>query len=632
MEKNIEPGSTAGKKPNEDEDILELAEEVLKSSDDEIIGLDDDAVVTADEDDDVIDLTDVSDPPLTDDDEILDLTEELQQSDADEELTIAEDDEIMELEDITDVSADTEIAILELDEAIDALAEPKEEVLAPIDDPTATDDEVIDLRDTLEVDQEAAGMEPASAGPAFAIETDTVELSESDREALENEFGFETEDEGIPESITVEEEPADAGLLAGTLDQDLDDTIDLSETVSDAADDAPDAPPPEFPEEPLELTDEDRATLEEEVGADTIEEIVAEEEGAAEPLPMEEDAADTLEAQLMATDTLEAEVNLEEPALAPEEMDAGPPEQEAAGESELLLDAEELSMSDAAEEEPVDLGITADEEVIETPSGPPDALQQTMELADVNGEALQAEIDREAVDPAEALPTADHEVAEEILDVGLDDDQPQMPEESEAAADDASLAVEGLGLGDEPSMDMTQPDSSEPEVFTIESPPDAAEEEAPLTAEALTDTAMDPGEEEGGSPDRPSGITFDPEEDEPAATEIAGAAAAGMSVDFDQGDSFEQTDLHKDADPISIRVKEPATDDHADEDALLNKVFDSQAQPAPSQDLEQTVERVVGKMLAEKIEVILADAIEKAVEKEIGRLKQLLLDDLNRLE
>ncbi|KPJ78329.1 MAG: hypothetical protein AMJ54_04405 [Deltaproteobacteria bacterium SG8_13] len=60
MEKKIEPGSTADKKSKEDEDILELAEEVLNSSDDEIIGLDDGAVVTADEDDDVIDLTDVT--------------------------------------------------------------------------------------------------------------------------------------------------------------------------------------------------------------------------------------------------------------------------------------------------------------------------------------------------------------------------------------------------------------------------------------------------------------------------------------------------------------------------------------------------------------------------------------------
>ena len=37
-------------------------------------------------------------------------------------------------------------------------------------------------------------------------------------------------------------------------------------------------------------------------------------------------------------------------------------------------------------------------------------------------------------------------------------------------------------------------------------------------------------------------------------------------------------------------------------------------------------------MLSERIEVILTEAIEKAVEKEIGRLKELLLDDLNRTE
>ena len=136
----------------------------------------------------------------------------------------------------------------------------------------------------------------------------------------------------------------------------------------------------------------------------------------------------------------------------------------------------------------------------------------------------------------------------------------------------------------------------------------------------------------GEDTDTPSGTTFDPEEDEPAAVGIAGAPGNGMSVDFDHSENFEQTDLHKDADPISIRVKEPTTEDHADEDALLNKVFEPKLEAESTQELEQTVERVVGEMLSEKIETILADAIEKAVEKEIGRLKKLLLDDLSRSE
>ena len=289
-------------------------------------------------------------------------------------------------------------------------------------------------------------------------------------------------------------------------------------------------------------------------------------------------------------------------------------------------------MTDEAEDQPISLGIDSEDQFEPSTAEDSDELQETMELADVSGEALQAELDRDVTEPPEMEISADQEVAEEILDVGLDDEQPLMPDEAAAEEADASLAVEGLGLNGEPTEDTDETDVLESETFSIETPTDAAEEEAPLTAEALTDPEIGLDEGIGDSADRPSGTTFDPEEDEPAAVGIAGAELNGMSVDFEQGDNFEQTDLHKDADPISIRVKEPNTEDHADEDALLNKVFEPKLEAESPQELEQTVERVVSQMLSEKIEVILTDAIEKAVEKEIGRLKKLLLDDLNRSE
>ena len=638
MENRNEPGSTADKKPKNDEEILELAEEVLNSSDDEIIGMDDDAVVTVDGDDDVIDLTDVSDPPMTDEDEIIDLTEELQQSEEDNDITIAEDDEIMELEDITDVSADTEVAILELDEAIDALAEPKEEILAPEDAPIASDEDIIDLNEA--VAEGATDNEASTEGPKFAIETETIELSDSDREALEQEFGFETAEEGLPEDDPVNKEPAGIDFVAGTADQGLDDTIELTETVDDAAQVPPEVQPME---EPLELTDEDRATLEEEIGTDTIEEIAAEGPESPEPLPMEEDASAALEEQLHdlseeppaldAAESMEAELHLDESAPPAERIDESRPELERVAESEIRFDAEELSKGDDAGDPFDEFGAPPDEETAESASDNSDALHQTMELADVNGESLQAEIDRESFEPASETHFADREVAEEVLDVGLDDQQPPAADEPEAAGTDASLAAEELGLSDEPSEDLSEPEIAGSEAFTLESPAETAEEETPLTAEALTDADTSADSQIRDTGQQPfSGTTFDSEEDVSAGVATAAAGTNGMSVDFDQAESFEQADMHKDADPISIRVKEPATEDHADEDALLDKVFDARADAASPQDLEQTVERIVGKMLSEKIEVILSDAIEKAVEKEIGRLKKLLLNDLNQLE
>ena len=634
MEKNTEPGSMEDKKKKEEDEILELAEEVLGSSDDDIIGQQGDAVVTTDEDDEVIDLTDASEPPIADDDEILDLTEELEQTEGGDDLTIAEDDEIMELEDITDVSADTEVAILELDEAIDALAESKEEDVTGggivEEEP---EEAVLDLRDTVE--EEPMGSETAATAPAFAIETDTVELNDTDRRELEQEFGFETEDEGIPEAPTVEQEPIEGGFLADTLDQELDETVEMTEPAAAAAE-TPPAPLAEPPDEPLELTDEDRATLEEELGGGGIEELSVDVDSAPEPLPMEEDAQDDFLDQApqpaeelsvpLSMETSEDEIRLDEIDQPLEQPEAPEPEIQAAEESEIRFDAEELSMSEEADEEPAVFEMGAEEEPAESAG---DELQQSMELADVDGEELQAEIEGSGAEPPGFdLPSDDEPqaVSEEITGLGLDGEEPPAEET------DASLAAAELGLTDEPSVGGVQPLDADPQEFSIGSDADATDDETPLTAEGLTAAAGEPAEEIGVPDETPSEISFDSQPEEPAPIDTIDEDANGLSVAFDQTEPFEQTDLHKDADPISIRVKEPATEDHSDEDELLNKVFESRSEDATPPDLEQTVERVVSETLASKIEVLLAEAIEKAVEKEIGRLKQLLMDDLNRLE
>jgi hypothetical protein len=100
-----------------------------------------------------------------------------------------------------------------------------------------------------------------------------------------------------------------------------------------------------------------------------------------------------------------------------------------------------------------------------------------------------------------------------------------------------------------------------------------------------------------------------------------------MSVHFANSDAFDPQDMHRVADPISIRVKEPAAgnDDHANEDDLLNHVFDSESETISTDRLEAIVETAVNRILGEKIETILVDAIDRAVTREIDRLKQLVL-------
>jgi hypothetical protein len=67
---------------------------------------------------------------------------------------------------------------------------------------------------------------------------------------------------------------------------------------------------------------------------------------------------------------------------------------------------------------------------------------------------------------------------------------------------------------------------------------------------------------------------------------------------------------------------------------LLNDVFDQnpEAEAVSSAPLEAAVEKAVNKIFAEKIESILLDAIDRAVTKEISRLKTRILGDRDQNE
>jgi hypothetical protein len=120
------------------------------------------------------------------------------------------------------------------------------------------------------------------------------------------------------------------------------------------------------------------------------------------------------------------------------------------------------------------------------------------------------------------------------------------------------------------------------------------------------------------------------EEDEPLPGTGQLTDDRDLNMEFEHPEPSEQQDLHRMADPISIRVKEPSVKDSANEDELLNRVFDAGLELPPREDLEEMVENTVRRLFAEKVEVILTQAIERALTREIERIKSLLTGDLDQ--
>lgn len=686
-----------------DDDLLEFAEEVLSRADDEIINLDDDAVVTSDEDEEIIDLTDVPDMP--EDDEILDLTEYLEES-------IPEDEEVMDLQDVSGEASSTVDAILELDDAIDALSEQKEDVLDledMADESLAADGEIINLDEFAEVPSATENVENAEANE-FTIETDTFELTDTDRKELEEEFSLDQEAQTPPDTFDAsqtEQTSENDRDAADTFDAELGelvDTVDMAELDGGTPADTPiQEPADEAIEEIFELTDDDQMVLEEELSPDQVDEppldvldspqpdqIAVEDEinlnikeqplddtieldesdvlmGHEElsEVPVGDTPAETLDLADMDQEVLQEELSLDMAPEFPEEAAETPQAEPATAEEEIRIDSVTGPFDDTIELDTPAIGAATDEPIADQTV---ETMEDMLKLSDMDDETMRA--DPEQPQPAEAI--AEEEISLDIdrpiddtviLDAPggsldeeisaarlMDDPADEKPAQDDAQespgvfAEEPNLEAGELAESEQPQIDPTSAEDSHDLAgalgLDIEDEAAEADEaafdqasqggivEEPLSAEALTDTEAD-------EDDFIESLGMTIESKAEKAGTLSGTEelydsqqAQDLTVDFDQPEAAAQKDLHTMTDPISIRVKEPATENHADEDELLNKVFEPEHETITPGHLEDAVERVVNKVFAQKIEAILVDAIEKAVTNEISRLKNLMLGDI----
>jgi hypothetical protein len=240
-----------------DEDIIKFAEEVLGDPDDTIIELDDGEALEQ-ENDDIIDLTEVAETEVKGDDDVLDLTDDI-------EITMDSEDSLIELEDITEESIGTEENLVDLTDSQDDL--------------TLLDDAVLDLDDVVEeissveqdiISQEdAAEVDPLTTSADTSPQSDSIELTDADREALESEFEFDESSENlssVDNLDTLSSDDIEEEILIDFNDDVIEDTSDTVDLASDLLDDQTNGSSSvEGPGEKLELTDADRQILEEEL-------------------------------------------------------------------------------------------------------------------------------------------------------------------------------------------------------------------------------------------------------------------------------------------------------------------------------------------------------------------------------
>lgn len=194
-ENKATPGGRKSDLLKKDDDILDFAEEILGSSDDEeILDLEDDKAVSDEEEEDIIDLTEVASNEMEDEDEeeILDLTDELEE---------VPEDAVMELNPDTETTAKKEDILVSPPEDLEDTA--GAEGSLELDDVADTEDEdALDVDGDLfaleDTDEDTDAVEVGSTRASFTVEADTIELSEADRNSLEEEFRYEPEPETSP--------------------------------------------------------------------------------------------------------------------------------------------------------------------------------------------------------------------------------------------------------------------------------------------------------------------------------------------------------------------------------------------------------------------------------------------------
>jgi hypothetical protein len=535
-----------------DEEILELADEVLNTSDDEIVELTDVSDVSSDggDEEEIIDLSEVEASNILEDEDIMDLTDTLEEPPAMTE-------GVTELSDIASDSPPTDEDIIDLDDFVD--------------ETPAGEEDIMDLDDMVV----ESPMQPSAevAEVAAADDEEVLDLTDSDREAIADELGLDLNGGPLEETAELEASPSQA-------DEGLSSRDEAGRLL----------------EESVELTDRDP---------------VADVE-AANSVNAQMDESDTVELTDLDSETIDKELgdlNLDihdSGQMESDEFTADP----AALDQESVMDLDNQVVDDTVEMQDI-ARTSAEAPVASEPveSAPTDNLELTDADRDIIGEELNLDLD--GASQAQATPFNDAPEAREE-EMPLDFSAENLARDSVVSGVESKFADEDL---DQRPSDQT---------------PAAAEDSAAINDNTRDEeSGLDFEKEESfadslgmtlDSETQPSGDWDQPEEpDDIYKTQE-------ILDEISQFDTVEDSALHKQSDPISIKVQDPSTENRLEIDSL-EQDGSTDLGSISSEQLDQAVERVVKRMFAEKIESVLVQVIEKSVTKEINRIKNILLDE-----
>jgi hypothetical protein len=530
----------------QDEEILELADEVLKTSDDEIVELTDASDIPAGVDDEeIIDLSEVADIPIEEDEDIMDLTNTLDESPAMGE-------EMTELSDIVAESSPPDEDIIDLDDFVDEIP--------------ASEEDIMDLEDM--VDESPVQLSEEVAVVEEASDAEVLELTDSDREAIADELSLDLNAAALEDSAE----------LKDTAVQSTDEISDMIEADK-------------LLEESVEITDLDSET-------DVID---------ASSVEAEKDESDTVELTDLDSETIDKELG----ELNSNFKDAGQAET-----AELTSDQEVLDQESVLDLDNVIVDDTVEmQDIAQVPPEPPEHPEQVEDTPADN--LVLTDSDRDIIDEELSLGLDAEPQAETIqIENGEGTQEEEIPLElsAETLAEDTVVTGVESKFADQ---DLYQQQSEKPPV-AAETPADrnddTREEELGLDFEKEESFADSLGMTLDSEME-PSGDRMQPEEpDDIYKTQE-------ILDEISQFDTVEDSALHKQSDPITIKVQDPATENRLEIDSLEQDGA-TDLSSISSEQLDLALER-----FAEKIESVLVQVIEKTVTKEINRIKNILLDE-----
>jgi len=533
----------------QDEEILELADEVLKSSDDEIVELTDISDISAGSDDEeIIDLSEVADIPIEEDEDIMDLTDTMDKSPA-------MDEGVTDLSDIAAESPSLDEDIIDLDNFVD--------------DTPAGEEDIMEIEDMVD----ESPMQLVEEDPVVEEtgEAEILELTDSDREAIADELSLDLNESALEDSVELKDTPNQTTDPISNMieaDNPLEESVELAD-LGDEADikDVSSVEAQMDDSDTMELTDLDSETIDKELGELNLDVNDADQ---AETAEQDQEVLDQESVLDLDSEIIDDTVEMQDIAQAPSE----PPKH-----SEQIADtpADNLELTDSDRDiidEELSLGLDAE---------PQAETAQSEDATDAQEEELPLDLSAETLAEDTVVTGVESKFADEDLDQQQSEKAPVAAEDPVYRNDDNS--EEELGL-----------DFEKEESFA---------DSLGMTLDSETETSGD-----WTPPEEPDDIYKTQE----------------ILDEISQFDTVEDSAMHKQSDPITIKVKDPAIENRLEIDSL-EQDDSTDLSSISSEQLDLAVERVVKKMFAEKIESVLVQVIEKTVTKEINKIKNILLDE-----